>query len=237
MFGFKKELKEYNYSQEELAKFNYAKITTEKGTIYIKLFNQETPIAVSNFATLANDGFYNGLTRTKDTAWFIEEATKIHGDKYDYSKVVFTRFHNKVEIVCPTHGSFFQTAVHITAGQGCNECSVRDYEGGYGLKRFENHPELKDLDGMMYLIECSSDTEHFFKIGITSKTVEHRFNGRIPYNYTVVATMIGSMFELFTLEQYFKKSLKAFKYRPQVKFCGHTECLTLDSPILEKFKT
>ena len=178
-----------------------------------------------------------GLTRTKDTAWFIEEATKIHGDKYDYSKVVFTRFHNKVEIVCPTHGSFFQTAVHITAGQGCNECSVRDYEGGYGLKRFENHPELKDLDGMMYLIECSSDTEHFFKIGITSKTVEHRFNGRIPYNYTVVATMIGSMFELFTLEQYFKKSLKAFKYRPQVKFCGHTECLTLDSPILEKFKT
>jgi peptidyl-prolyl cis-trans isomerase B (cyclophilin B) len=61
MFGFKKELKEYNYSQEELAKFNYAKITTEKGTIYIKLFNQETPIAVSNFATLANDGFYNGL--------------------------------------------------------------------------------------------------------------------------------------------------------------------------------
>ncbi|BAK74368.1 peptidylprolyl isomerase [Arcobacter sp. L] len=61
MFGFKKELKEYNYSKEELSKFNYAKITTEKGVIWVKLFNEETPIAVSNFSTLANDGFYNGL--------------------------------------------------------------------------------------------------------------------------------------------------------------------------------
>lgn len=62
MFGFgKKELKEYNYSEEELAKFQYAKITTEKGIIWIKLFNKETPNTVSNFATLANDGFYNEL--------------------------------------------------------------------------------------------------------------------------------------------------------------------------------
>ncbi len=61
MFGFKKELKEYNYSKEELSKFNYAKITTDNGIIWIKLFNEETPTAVSNFATLTNDGFYNGL--------------------------------------------------------------------------------------------------------------------------------------------------------------------------------
>lgn len=60
MFG-SKETKEYNYSKEELAKFAYAKITTSKGVIWIKLFNAETPIAVSNFATLANDGFYDGL--------------------------------------------------------------------------------------------------------------------------------------------------------------------------------
>jgi len=57
----KKELKEYNYSKDELAKFNYAKITTDKGIINIKLFNDSTPNTVANFVTLANDGFYNGL--------------------------------------------------------------------------------------------------------------------------------------------------------------------------------
>lgn len=61
MFRSRQELKEYNYSKEELAKFAYAKITTDKGIIWIKLFNEETPNTVANFATLGNDGFYNGL--------------------------------------------------------------------------------------------------------------------------------------------------------------------------------
>lgn len=57
----RKDLKEYNYSKEELSKFNYAKINTNKGSILIKLFNEETPNTVSNFASLANEGFYNNL--------------------------------------------------------------------------------------------------------------------------------------------------------------------------------
>lgn len=62
MFGFgRKELKKYEYSHEELSKFNYAKVTTENGIIWLKLFNTETPNTVANFATLAKDGFYDGL--------------------------------------------------------------------------------------------------------------------------------------------------------------------------------
>lgn len=61
MFGFGRDLKEYDLSQEELEKFQYAKITTDNGVIWIKLTPQFTPTTVANFATLANDGFYNGL--------------------------------------------------------------------------------------------------------------------------------------------------------------------------------
>jgi len=62
MFGFgNKELKQYDYSKEELEKFKYAKIEMQNGTIWLKLFYKETPNTVANFATLANDGFYNGL--------------------------------------------------------------------------------------------------------------------------------------------------------------------------------
>ena len=62
MFGFNKpELKEYDLSQEELEKLQYAKVTTAKGVIWIKLTPLTTPTAVANFAYLANDGFYDGL--------------------------------------------------------------------------------------------------------------------------------------------------------------------------------
>ena len=61
MFGNSKEIKEYSYSQEELEKFQYAKITTSKGVIWIKLFVDAVANTVSNFASLANDTFYDGL--------------------------------------------------------------------------------------------------------------------------------------------------------------------------------
>lgn len=61
MFGRDTELKTYDYTQEELAKFQYAKFTTTNGIIWIKLTPENTPNTVANFATLANDKFYDGL--------------------------------------------------------------------------------------------------------------------------------------------------------------------------------
>ena len=59
MFG--KKLKTYDYDAETLNKFQYAKIKTNKGDIWIKLYPEEVPNTVANFATLANDHFYDGL--------------------------------------------------------------------------------------------------------------------------------------------------------------------------------
>ena len=60
MFGRKK-LKEYNLSQEELNKLQYAIIDTNRGKIIVKLFPKDAPNTVANFAHLANSGFYDGL--------------------------------------------------------------------------------------------------------------------------------------------------------------------------------
>lgn len=60
MFG-RSELKTYDYTAEEMAAFQWAKMTTSKGVIWIKLYGDETPNTVANFATLVNDGYYNGL--------------------------------------------------------------------------------------------------------------------------------------------------------------------------------
>ncbi len=40
----------------------YAIIETEKGTMKVELYANETPIAVGNFIDLAEHGFYDGLT-------------------------------------------------------------------------------------------------------------------------------------------------------------------------------
>ncbi|MFI3314509.1 MAG: peptidylprolyl isomerase [Rikenellaceae bacterium] len=40
----------------------YAIIETEKGTMKVELYAEETPITVDNFVKLSNEGFYNGLT-------------------------------------------------------------------------------------------------------------------------------------------------------------------------------
>lgn len=58
---FMEELKTYNIKQEELDKLQYAVISTEKGDMLLKLFPQDAPQTVTNFATLAKNGFYDGL--------------------------------------------------------------------------------------------------------------------------------------------------------------------------------
>jgi cyclophilin family peptidyl-prolyl cis-trans isomerase len=78
MFG-KKELKNYDYSAEEMAAFQWVKITTNKGVMWLKLYGDETPNTVANFATLVNDGFYNGLNFHRVIPGFMAQGGCPHG--------------------------------------------------------------------------------------------------------------------------------------------------------------
>ena len=60
MFGRKK-LKDYNITPEESLKQQYAKVDTARGIIWIKLFPDEAPNTVANFAYLSTTGFYDNL--------------------------------------------------------------------------------------------------------------------------------------------------------------------------------
>ena len=61
----------------------------------------------------------------KTTEDFIKEAKKIHGDKYDYSKVEYINNRTKVTIICPEHGEFVQTPIKHIMGEGCPKCAVK----------------------------------------------------------------------------------------------------------------
>jgi len=53
---------------------------------------------------------------------FIIKAKKIHGDRYDYSKVNYYNNTTKVEIICKTHGNFWQIPSDHLRHHGCKKC-------------------------------------------------------------------------------------------------------------------
>lgn len=71
------------------------------------------------------------------TKSFIEKARKVHGDKYDYSKVHFTRNREKVCIICPKHGEFWQEANSHLRGHGCPKCYAEKITGVKHPERYQ----------------------------------------------------------------------------------------------------
>ena len=55
---------------------------------------------------------------------FLVRSQKVHGEKYDYSKVVYKGVDQHVTIVCPIHGEFSQIAYEHTKGRGCKQCGI-----------------------------------------------------------------------------------------------------------------
>jgi hypothetical protein len=58
-----------------------------------------------------------------DTESLIIKFVKIHGDNFDYSKVIYEGLTSKVIIICPEHGEFLQQPrLHLRGSNGCKTC-------------------------------------------------------------------------------------------------------------------
>lgn len=53
---------------------------------------------------------------------FINKSITIHGQRYDYSKVIYTGCFVPVEIICKIHGSFFQKPNNHLTSHNCPKC-------------------------------------------------------------------------------------------------------------------
>lgn len=59
----------------------------------------------------------------KTTEQFVSEAKAIHGDKYDFSKVVYRRNRAHITVICPKHGEWRCKPFDILRGHGCPKCA------------------------------------------------------------------------------------------------------------------
>ena len=60
---------------------------------------------------------------SSNTHDFIVKAKKKHNSKYKYTKVKYVTAFQKIEIICPQHGVFFQIPNAHLDGQGCPFCA------------------------------------------------------------------------------------------------------------------
>lgn len=65
----------------------------------------------------------NAKNNARTTQEFIEDAIRIHGDRYDYSLVEYEGCRKDVKIICKEHGVFEQSPMSHLKGSDCPECA------------------------------------------------------------------------------------------------------------------
>ena len=104
------------------------------------------------------------MTIKSTTEEFIEKAKKIHGDKYDYSKVKYINNHIKVEIKCKEHGIFFQRPNGHLRGSECIKCGLnkisnikRSNREEFIEKAIKVHGNKYDYSKVNYINNCKEN--------------------------------------------------------------------------------
>ncbi|MFW6008880.1 MAG: hypothetical protein ACOCP8_06405 [archaeon] len=81
---------------------------------------------------------------------FLEKAKKVHNNTYDYSKINYLGAKTKIEIICPIHGSFWQTPTSHLQGAGCPLCKNLNHGNKLRMSREEFIEKAKNVHGNKY---------------------------------------------------------------------------------------
>jgi superfamily II DNA or RNA helicase/serine protease inhibitor ecotin len=106
-------------------KYDYSLVDYKDIKTKIKIIDENGLIHESTFDVLKRG---NGLTifsAVDKSAFYVNLVKKIHGDKYDYSKVVYSDKKQKIKIICLEHGEFEQSPESHKMGNGCPKCGVK----------------------------------------------------------------------------------------------------------------
>lgn len=118
---------------------------------------------------------------TKTTEQFIAEAKKVHGDKYDYSKVEYVNAKTKICIICPVHGEFWQTPNDHLNGKGCKICKTEKIKGILTKTTKQFIAEAKKIHGDKYDYSKVEYLNSHTKICIICK--KHGEFWQMPYEH------------------------------------------------------
>lgn len=160
--------------------------------------------------------------RTKEEEVLIR-FVKVHGDKYNYSKVKHIDMTTLITIICPEHGEFEQIPVAHVSGQGCPSCAKTGFD--------------KNKSAILYYLKIiTEDDKMLYKIGITNRTVSERFRLEDLKKIEIIKQEeFENGEDAWNKEKSILEEFKEFKYKgPAVLDSGNTELFTVDVLNMEK---
>lgn len=98
--------------------------------IFCKVHNKIFSQALSNHVNMkqgcpdcGKEKLNDERPRYSSSEEWIDDAIKIHGDRYDYKNVVYNGYYEPVRITCRQHGPFMQRPFLHIRGHGCTKCN------------------------------------------------------------------------------------------------------------------
>ena len=171
---------------------------------------------------------------------FVEEANKVHNNKFEYVRDYWYKINYPIGAICPIHG-FIQisSGTNHLRNRGCDKCRLENccYTSKSKFKEFCNN---HNTQGIFYVIRCWDDEgEEFYKLGITSRSIAQRYGSKtklsqsLPYYYEILLEEVGEPESIYDKELQLKRKLNSYHYKPKKDFNGSVhECFSVN-PILE----
>lgn len=110
---------------------------------------------------------------------FIQQCRIVHGEVFDYSRVMFKTVTEKIWIGCPTHNDFFQQEARAhRQGNGCNQCSK-----AYQKNTEKFIAEAQKIHGDTYKYDLVVYIAGTINVMIGCKIADHGYFEQAPHSH------------------------------------------------------
>ncbi len=116
---------------------------------------------------------------------FLIKAFNVHGNKYNYSKVIYENTELPVIIICPIHNDFEQTPHEHLSGYGCFQCGINQIKKKLTLTTEEFIQKSRIIHGNRYNYDLVNYQGNKIKIkiqcnnhGIFTQKPNNHLNGQ-----------------------------------------------------------
>ena len=170
-------------------KYNYSKINyIDSKTNVIIICNihgefEQSPVKhLQGHNCILCSNISRAKNKTDNKESFIKKAQKIHGNKYDYSKINYIDSLTNIIIVCNEHGEFEQRPANHLQDNNCPKCSNILRSVNQRLTKDKFIERAKNIYGNIYdyskVNYTNMDTKCIFKC------INHNFEfEQTPYNH------------------------------------------------------